>query len=314
MTVADKAGTRTLSDEGFGPEYYEVSDLSSAKQLKIYSAHSNETADITISYTLTNVATKWDDTSELYWKFVSDGWETGSNNVVCTINLPVPAGQNPTTGDGTVRAWAHGPLDGSVAISGGTVTCRFPGIGESDFAETRIVFPAEWLSEAHGVSGSKLNSILSEEQGFADKANRQRAFARVIVYGFYALAVILAVGGFILMVRMRKKYREVMAPEFTDEYFRDVPSGDHPAVIGMLYRGEEVDSSVLTATLMHLSDEKSIRLDKVKVKKSFGREKDDFCLTKLKDAPVSTGKNVTGSMATQAQKIDRSFIRRIYYE
>ena len=312
VTVADKAGTRTLSDEGFGPEYYEVSDLSSAKQLKIYSAHSNETADITISYTLTNVATKWDDTSELYWKFVSDGWETGSNNVVCTINLPVPAGQNPTTGDGTVRAWAHGPLDGSVAISGGTVTCRFPGIGESDFAETRIVFPAEWLSEARGVSGSKLNSILSEEQGFADKANRQRAFARVIVYGFYALAVILAVGGFILMVRMRKKYREVMAPEFTDEYFRDVPSGDHPAVIGMLYRGEEVDSSALTATLMHLSDEKSIRLDKVKVKKSFGREKDDFCLTKLKDAPVSTGKNVTGSMATQAQKIDNAALNLFF--
>lgn len=306
VTVKDTYGTKTLDEgheSGFG-ERYEVQNSDSVKELKIYSAHSDETADITISYTLTNVATKWDDTSEIYWKFVSDGWETGSDNVTCTINLPVPAGQNPTTGDGTVRAWAHGPLDGNVSISGGTITYTFPGIGESEFAEARVVFPTDWLPGAQTVSGTKLSSILAEEQSFADKANQKRTVARIVIYGLYVLAAVFVIGGIFLIVRMRSKYRKVMAPNFTDEYFRDMPSEDHPAVLGMLYRGEEIDSSALTATLMRLSDEKSIRLDKAKVKGAFGRTKDDFCLTKLKDVPVSRGYGSAEGVTAYAQKID----------
>ena len=35
---------------------------------------------------------------ELYWKFVTDGWDEPSNNVTCTIHLPIPVGQTPVAG------------------------------------------------------------------------------------------------------------------------------------------------------------------------------------------------------------------------
>lgn len=88
---------------------YSISDRGSIQRLKIYSAHRNEKAKFTIAYDATGIATRWQDTGELYWKFVSDGWDVESQNVTCTLHLPVPAGEGVTPGQ-NVRAWGHGPL------------------------------------------------------------------------------------------------------------------------------------------------------------------------------------------------------------
>ncbi len=99
-----------------------------------------------ISYTMNNVVNAWADTGELYWKFVSDGWDVPSDNVTCRVHLPVPAGVTVSGGD-NVRAWGHGPLDASLSFDGNDVVYTVPGVGTDEYAEARIAFPVEWLTD-----------------------------------------------------------------------------------------------------------------------------------------------------------------------
>ena len=287
---------------------YELSEYSSYVQVKLYSSHEDENAQFVISYKDTNLATRYDDIAELYWKFVSDGWDEESRNVTCTVHLPVPSGAVVKAGD-NVRAWGHGPLDANVSFSGNDVLYKVPGVGTSEFAEARITFPAEWLSEASSVGGSKLESILKEEQGWADEANARRNRARVMVYGSSAAAVGIPIVAVVLSIISLLKYRRSHKPQFDDKYFRDVPSDDHPAVLGALLNEGNATDEGLTAALMRLTDEGYMKLDLIKYHKKglLGREKlvEDYCLTPLKYA------NELGR-ETQLDRVDHETMKFLF--
>ena len=260
----------------------ELRDHGSFIEVKLYSRHEDESAVFVIGYTDTNLAARYDDVSELYWKFVSDGWDEESRNVTCTIHLPVPDGKK-VEPEENVRAWGHGPLDGSVSFDGNDVVYTAPGVGSSEFAEARITFPTDWLSESTSLGGRVLQDILAEEQRWADEANASRQRARAMTYGagtVGALATLgMVAGTVVLYIRNRRRHK----PKFDDKYFRDVPSADHPAVLGALYCDGEPDSAAFTASLMRLTDLGCIKLDQVTVQEKgfFGSTKtfQDYRLT-----------------------------------
>lgn len=262
-----------------GDGTYSVTQEGSNVRIKIYSAHEDEKAQFQISYSLSNLAARYDDTAELYWKFVSDGWDKESQNVTCRLHLPVPTGETVASGD-NVRAWGHGPLDGTVSFDGNDVVYRAPGVGTSEFAEMRVTFPAEWLSDTQITPGSRLGSILSEEQSYADQANQQRARARIINWSCVGVAAAFALASIVIAIVLRRRYQRTHAPLFIDTYFRDVPSQDHPAVIGAFLNGGAVTSNELTASLMWLTNERKVRLDDTAAKHGYR-------LTRLTDFGVS---------------------------
>ena len=237
-----------LSNSG-GNSTYQVSDEGSYYQVKLYSAQEDDTAQFVISYDATGIVTRWDDTGELYWKFVSDGWDVESQNVTCTVTLPVPAGETVTPGD-NVRAWGHGPLDASVAFNGNTIVYTVPGVGSDEYAESRITFPTSWISGCEATSGSELSTILTEEQQWADEANAKREAARMAIIVSLIVAAAAVALSILLIIRIRKNYRRTHTPLFQDKYFRDVPTADHPAVLGALHRDGKADVDDFTATLM----------------------------------------------------------------
>lgn len=313
VTVQDSTGTRQIYSKGStetganSDEYYVPTKSSDMLNLKIYSAHDDESARITIEYDITNVVTSWTDTAELYWKFVSDGWDSESRNVTATIHLPVPSGQSVVAGD-TVRAWGHGPLDASLEITKDGVVYQVPGVGTDEFAEARITFPTSWVPGLTPIQQNKMSSILSEEQTWADQANQKREAAKTQVAITLYAPLVLAAGTVIAVVFLRSKYKKVMTPQFNDLYYRDVPSNDHPAVISMLYNGEEIKGDALTATLMHLSDAKYISLNKSVTTNFFGMEKSDYCLTKVQDlnegqAPFYPGSSLSNKIDSSAMKL-----------
>lgn len=245
---------------------YEVDEGSSVTRVTLFSAQSDASVAFTITYEATGIVTRWEDTGELYWKFVSDGWDVESENVTCSLHLPVPDGAGLDPGE-TVRAWGHGPLDASVAFSSGTVDFTVPGVGTDEFAEMRVTFPAEWLSGLEVTPGDAMPGILEEEQAWADEANARRAQARVLVGGAAALGIGVAAATVAFALTRRAKYNRDFRPRFDDKYFRDVPTSDHPAVLGALYNGGSPEAKELTATLMRLTDEGVVRLDRVKTKR-----------------------------------------------
>ncbi len=297
------------SDSGSNGSY-EVSDYGNVLRLKIYSRHEDEKAKFTIAYEARGITTRWDDVSELYWKFVSDGWDVESRNVTCTLHLPVPASESVTPGD-NVRAWGHGPLDATVAFDGNDVVFAVPGVGTDEFAEMRIAFPTTWLADCETTPGNALSSILDEEQQWADEANAKRQRARLGMGIAYGVLVLLGIGTVLATFFIRRSYKERTRPQFQDDYFRDVPTSDHPAVLGALYNGGEVEGKDLTATLMRLTDAGEIKLDKVKLRKQgFLGEKvsEDYRITRL----ASVAPSSSFAENPKAEKIDDRTLKFLF--
>lgn len=250
-----------------------------------------------LDYTVVNGVQAYEDVAEVYWKYVPEGWAVDSRNVSVTIELPLPAdvaagtgdassqaeGEAPRAGAGDVRAWGHGPLDGVVTVrADGAVTYEVPLVRAGQYAEARVVFPVAWLtnlsSEARKAHQGvfRLDTVLSQEQSWADQANAQRAWSLFLIVGLaVACAAVLAVA-VLLFLRFGREYK----PDFTDEYWRDVPErGTQPAVIGRLWRWDRESPDDFTATLMHLAHVGAVRIDKGSYADPKGRLVDDYYLT-----------------------------------
>lgn len=281
--VVSPSGRLQAFSEGYFGDTgtYELDPEGTYTEVKLYNPVDDEDVTYRIVYRLPGLASAWADTGELYWKFVSDGWDETSQDVTCTVHLPVPAGQS-VEPEGNVRAWGHGTLDGSVSFSGDDVVFSVPAVGGDDYAEARITFPVAWLSSVSPSPERRMDSILSEEQRWADEANRRRDLARAVYGGTEAALVAVGAASVAVPLWALSRYRRRHRPVFQDEYFRDVPSGDHPAVLGALLNDGDATSEGFTATLMRVSDAGAVDLDHVQLPKRgiLGGSREDYRLVR----------------------------------
>ncbi len=270
-----------FTEDSFGaqlPHTYTVEDTGNLVRVTLYNDASYEDVTYRVVYDLVGAINAWADTGELYWKFVSDGWDVMSDDVTCTVHLPVPAGEEVVPGE-NVRAWGHGSLDSTVSFSGDDVIYQVPGVGTDQFAEARIAFPLSWLTMP-ARSEAKLQTIISEEEAWAEEANAQRAQARAITYGATGVVAGGGAAAIIFAAATSASYKKRHRSSFHEKYWRDVPSHDHPAMVGALVNGEP-GAPELTATLMRLTDQRAIGLDHVSTTKHgiFGsKAQDDYRL------------------------------------
>ncbi len=61
-------------------------------RLEVYFRQVDALVPVTIEYVVRDAATKWDDTAELYWKFIGDDWDHGVGSVDIRITLPPGVG------------------------------------------------------------------------------------------------------------------------------------------------------------------------------------------------------------------------------
>lgn len=269
--LAITGGEQVLLEEGEDgvAGTYELTDMGDYLRLKIFWPAEDETVAFQVSYDLANLPTRWADVGELYWQYVPADLESEGEwqNVSMTLHLPVPDGEKVTPGE-NVRAWGHGPLDSLVTLEGESVKFFSPGVGSAEFLEARVTFPEGWLPGVPSESEAKLEEILAEEDQWAKDANAKRRNARLIVYGIPGGMCATGILSVIAMKWFQKhRFKQVPKAQFTDKYFRDVPTNDHPAVLGMLYREGRIDSKDFSATLMQLVDQGKIGLDSVLVER-----------------------------------------------
>lgn len=271
---------------GPGTDAYSVD--SPKNSVYVFFNASDERMAVTLDYTIRGGIVAYNDVADVYWQYVGDRWETPSENVTMTLFLPVLQGETVVPGE-NVRAWGHGPLDGSVQINAdGSIVYTTPKVNAGQFAEARAVFPVEWLTDLAGEGSlvhknqSGLETILKEEQAWSDQANRTRVLSLAFVIGCGIVAVLLIAWA----LRAYLKYGREHKPEFTEEYWRDAPSRqDHPVVMARLWRWNKESNDDLTATLMYLSHKGAIHINKGSYEQpaSFGRTKtvEDYYLTRV---------------------------------
>lgn len=276
-TAFNKVDSANKGDSGV----YTVEQTGDGVKIKVFSPHeSGDSAIYYVSYTMTGAVMNWADTAELYWKFVGDGWSADSDDVEMEVHFAnAAAGTAAVKGD-NFRAWGHGPLTGDVSLDADEpmVTYTIPCVHQGEFAEARIAFPSDWVPQLAASGEERMSTILSEEKEWADEANARRAHARMIANVLAVLSVVAAVAftGTIVVLKLRRRKPK---PLFQDEYFRDVPSADHPAVLSALMSWNEVPDQAYIATLMKLTDDRVIKLEQATVTKAkkglLGREKEE---------------------------------------
>lgn len=202
----------------------------------------------TLSYHVLCAVDVYADAAHLLWKFIGEGWTVPTRSAVITVHLPQLTTNPPARPDGScfpgippgtfdifpqkpqapvfrplqraeVRAWGHGPLQGSVRIPDPqTVVLSVRDLPPGRFVEGSILMPADAVPLEAASPEAKRGSILADEASLAEQANAARLAARaadrrhtllrwlilVLAAGLLLVAVLLMVTG-----RLRDRVRDV---------------------------------------------------------------------------------------------------------
>jgi uncharacterized membrane protein len=250
---------RTGDSFGQTPGTYLVTDMGDRVRVELRFALADTAATFWVEYVAEGAAVRWADTAELYWAFVGDEAQIESDDV--RIDVAPPAGVERDE----VRAWAHGPLWGEVAIlADATTRLTVSPLPAATFVEARIVFPAEALPRAEPRDEARLPAILAEEQELADQANRDRWIARVKVVLWGVLGIGLPLAALILVVWLWLRYGREPRTAFQAQYLRDFPDPRlPPALVSYIWEMGGVDQKAAMATLLDLVDRGAVAIERV---------------------------------------------------
>ncbi len=212
----------------------------------------NETRTFDISYRVIGAAQVGPDVAELYWKWIGDEHPgIGAMRVI----LQLPNAQD-------VRAWAHGPLSGSVTIRGDLVDFDVANLPASTFVEGRVTMPSTFFT-VPPKGEARLPGILKEEGANADAANNQRFGTPVKkedpnkFRNAIALAVISIVGGWGAFYAIWRRWgRDPKRPDDVGKYWYEVPEDSPATVVSVLGKG-----SALAGALLDLAQRGYLRID-----------------------------------------------------
>lgn len=260
-----RAGTEqefTLLDvEAAEAGYYSVADDDDAVTVRVAFSAQDEPVTFRISYLVGAAVQRYADVGELYWQFVGDETAVPSGPVHIEIKPPTPLTQD------QVKAWAHGPLTGVVAIGAdGSVALDVPELPANTFVEARLLYPASAFPLAGSIGSLRAEAVIAEEAALAEEANAERRRARItlaLAIGFVALLSFGALGYAIwAFVRHGREHKA----EFPGQYLREDPRPDlPPGVIGSLWRFGTPENADIAATLMDLADKKVIAMRPITV-------------------------------------------------
>ena len=246
-------------------------------RVELFFRVTDSSARFSVDYVARGAARRWRDIAELYWQFVGDQATVPADHVRVTVHLPAGVTR------AQVRAWAHGPLWGNVAIApDASVVMTVDPLPAGTFVEGRVLFPAAALAKARPTAGAREAAVLAEEQKLADQANSERAKARlkVIAWGVVGFGVPLI--ALVLVVLLYIKHGREPKTQFQAQYWRDVPQPPlPPALVGFIWRMGTVARDDATATLLDLVNRKVIDLERVTVHKERLLGKDDTITYKL---------------------------------
>ena len=130
-------GREYVSSNSTEPGHFSVAERGTSTRITWRYRAKDEQRTFTLSYRLTGQIQKFPDTAELYYKFVGEDWDRPIGNVTATVRFPQPVPES------ELRAWAHGPLQGSVRLATGRVDFDVSPLPARRFWEGRILFPPD---------------------------------------------------------------------------------------------------------------------------------------------------------------------------
>lgn len=272
------------SAESKEPGTYEIQASDAELYVKWYYKARNETRTFTLSYTIRDVATVYDDIAEFYFKFIGEANRKQIRNVRITIMLPQPAD---TT---RVKAWAHGPLWGEIQFEAGDLKMFVSPLPPETFWEARVLLPRDWLPAARNRKPKQVRqAIVAEEEELARRANEERERAAVRLRQkkenekkAWPIAIALVGVAFLAWGRTYSKYGRGFDVPYRNKIDSAIPDDLSPTLASYLYYQKQVYGAALMTTLLNLARRGYLKIEQhppegyAKKKKS---RKNTFTLT-----------------------------------
>jgi uncharacterized membrane protein len=221
---------------------------------------SDETETYTIRYHVAGAVKVGTDVGELYWQFVGED-HTGIDRVNIVVHLPGSfpvATESTADSDATVvRAWGHGPRNGTVHVAPDRVLYAVSPVPAHKFVEARIAIPATAFT-ADAVSGARLPDILDEEGEFVsdtlnDNAGRRSSGSKNTAAANAVVPAFAALGLAGLGATWVKFGREPKPDPMIGKYWRE-PLEDPPGIVlANLAKGTPQLGPSIGATLIDLA-------------------------------------------------------------
>ena len=232
-----------------------------------------------IKYKVIDAVKTYTDCSELYWQLVGTDNAIPVTKLTATIKLPKAVSEK-----NNIRGWAHGPYNGNITVNQDNVYLEVDYLDTGVMVEARVVTLENLFTENKVTNIAKFSSILSEEQKWADKANREREeyikekeneerIASIIEIVYIVATVALSIFLIYKLIKngiKASKIEKKRMPEM--DYFRDIPnkqaSAGDAAYLYYFRKGSfsKNISKVLSATLLQLSLKKYIAFSEDKTK------------------------------------------------
>ncbi len=204
------------------------------------------------------------DVAELYYKFVGKGWDRASERVRVAIELP------PEIRREELKAWAHGPLHGEIAVeSGSRIEMPVDYLPRRQFWEARAIFPASYVMAAPATIRDDRDAaaeILQQESRWAEAANRKRAEAAAKLQWqesnrakYFSYLWLLPAVGIVFFLYMYQRFGRSF--RYSEKRIISQPPTDMPpAVANYVFYSHQLNGGALLATLFDLAARNFVRV------------------------------------------------------
>lgn len=200
--------------------------------------NSSDVRTYKIYYTIEDAVKIYNDCTELYWQFLGTQNAIPGKNITGSIHLP-----QKVSNIEKLRVWAHGELTGNIErTDNNLVTFSVVSIPSNSLLEVRVVTEENIYEESTNIiNKNKLQSILDEEQKWADDTNAKIALYRSFIFGIIIINILIVIF-FLSKIKKYIKNGKELEKEFAYsipeiEYFREIPNENEatPARASYMY-------------------------------------------------------------------------------
>lgn len=252
-----------------------VNETNNGITLQIFSPSSDEEKTFTLIYTIKNVAKKYNDIGELYYKFLGSENETPIDFFSVNILLPEKDMEN------NIRVFAHGPLHGKInKTANDIINLEVRDVPSRTFVEARVLFPKSFIPSSFNTIDEETYSQIMEEEAQLEKEIQEDIIKREErnilfggIAGILSFAQILVFIFFIIKYRRNKDIHE-------QNKFLEVPEDCTPAVATYI-TSTAIGSKTIISTIFDLYRKGYLEIKDTEDFKSKDDASEDFIITKI---------------------------------
>jgi hypothetical protein len=259
--------TYYVKETGLEPEDLEDRDhFNPDSKLYLFFDETDTTSQFRITYHAVDMVDSHADVAEMYWQYIAANHNVVFRDVTVTVHLPVLSGDRAITSgpDTNVYGWDQGGIYGSIYTdSDGVLHIYREKIAMGENGQARAVFPNTWLTGKVPSTDKHLEQILDEQDVWARRTSEMRTKSELKETGggitMLLIDGILLAFGLIAYFRWGQEY----TPDYHEKYAREVPSRDHPVILGEAWSWGRIENRYLVAGLEHLTTLGCIALEKL---------------------------------------------------